>query len=199
MEFTQKQNIQATAALLFLAVITQAIYTGLYKFAGGVPRAWLWGFEGLLFVLLTAVAGAALVQAKQYTLGFSAIFASGLLNFLQVGIGLTQFGPFREAALGAEAFAPAAGSVVAFSFFIYNGAKILLGVSAIVFGTAVSNAGSQGLGKLTVFLGIVAIVANSSVMMFGRAGVIPSPVAGATGVVATLLLAVCLHKLNSAD
>jgi len=98
MEFTQKQNILAIATLLFLAVITQAVYTGLYKFAGDIPRHWLWGLEGLIFVLLAAIAGSALVHAKTCTLGFSAIFASALLNLVQVGIGLTQFGPFREAA-----------------------------------------------------------------------------------------------------
>jgi len=92
--------------------------------------------------------------------------------------------------------APAAGSVVALSFFIYNAAKILLGLSAVVFGTAISQAGGKILGRLTIFLGFVAIVTNTIVMMFGRTEAIPS---GATGVVATLLLAVCLLKLQSED
>ena len=192
MEFTQKQNIKYVAALLFLSVVSQAVYTGLYVAAKEVPRQWLWGLEGLLFVLLAAVAGAALVQAKNYALGFSAILASALLNFIQVGIGLTQFGPFREAAQAVEGVAPAAGAVVGLSFFVYNGAKILLGLAAIVFGSALSNM----LGKLTIFVGGVAIITNTIVMMYGRISGIPS---GATGVVATLLLAVCLFKLNSQD
>lgn len=137
-----------------------------------------------------------LVQAKQYALGFSAIFTSAILNLVQVGVGLTQFGPLREAAQGVEAIAPAAGSVVAFSFFIYNAAKILLGISALVFGTAISQSGSKELGRLTVFVGFVAIATNTIVMMFGRIEAIPS---GATGVIATLLLAVCLLKLQSED
>lgn len=196
MEFTQKQNVQVISALLFLTVITQAIYTALYATASDLPRQWLWSIEGLVFVVLAAVAGAALVQAKRYALGFSAIFASAILNIVQVGVGLTQFGPFREAAQSVEAIAPAAGSVVAFSFFVYNAAKILLGISAVVFGTAISQTGSKVLGRLTVFLGLTAIATNTIVMMFGRIGVIPS---GATGVVATLLLAVCLLKLRSEE
>ena len=80
MEFTQNQNTRYIAILLLVAVITQAVYTALYVAANDVPRQWLWGLEGLLFVLLAALAGAALVQAKQYTLGFSAIFASAILN-----------------------------------------------------------------------------------------------------------------------
>lgn len=150
----------------------------------------------MVFVLIAAIAGSALVQAKKYTLGFSAILASAILNHIQVGIGLTQFGPFREAAQGLESLAPAAGSVIALSFFIYNAAKILLGLSAVVFGSAISKAGSTWLGRLTVLAGIVAIVANTIVMMFGRIEAIPS---GATGVVATLLLAVCLFILQADD
>ena len=196
MELTQKQNIKLVCALLFLAVVTQAAYTGLYVAAKDVPRLWLWSVEGLVFIVLIAVAGAALVKAKEYTLGFSAIFASAILNFIQVGIGLTQFGPFREVAQNVEAIGPVTGSVVALSFFIYNGAKILLGISALVFGSAVSQAGSKVIGRLTIFGGLVAIVANTVVMMFGRMGGIPS---GATGVVATLLLAICLLKLQSED
>lgn len=196
MEFTQKQNIRIISALLFLTVATQALYTALYVAASDLPRLWLWGMEGLVFVLLAAIAGSALVQAKKYTLGFSAIFASAILNLVQVGIGLTQFGPFREAAQGAEEIAPAAGSVVALSFFIYNAAKTLLGISAVVFGTAISQMGSKVLGRLTVLLGFVAIATNTIVMMFGRIEAVPS---GATGVIATFLLAGCLLKLRSED
>ena len=115
MEFTQRQNIKYVASLLFLAVITQAIYTALYVAANEVPRQWLWGLEGVLFVVLAAVAGSALVQSKKYTLGFSAILVSAIFNVVQVGIGLTQFGAFREAAQAVEGLAPATGSVVALS------------------------------------------------------------------------------------
>ena len=196
MEFTQRQNIQAISTLLFLTVITQVVYTALYVAANDVSRLWIWGLEGLVFVLLAAIAGSALVQAKRYTLVFSAIFASAILNVVQVGIGLTQFGAFRDAAQGVEALAPAAGSVVALSFFIYNAAKVLLGISALVSGTAVIQIGSKWLGRLTVLFGFAAIVTNTIVMMFGRIEAVPS---GATGVVATLLLAVCLLKLRSED
>jgi len=196
MEFTQKQNVRYIAALLLLAVVTQAVYTALYVAAKDVSRLWLWGVEGLIFVLLAAIAGSALVMAKRYSLGFSAIFASAILNIVQVGIGLTQFGAFREAVQGVEALAPAAGGVVALSFFIYNAAKILLGLAAIVFGMAIMRNGSAWLGRITLLLGVVAMIANTIVMMFGRIESVPS---GATGVLATLLLAICLFKLQSDD
>lgn len=196
MEFTQKQNITIISTLLFLTVASQAMYTLLYIAASDVPRLWLWSLEGLIFVLLAAIAGSLLVQVKSYSLGFSAIFASAILNIVQVGIGLTQFGPFREVAQGVEGMAPAAGSVVALSFFLYNAAKVLLGLAAVVFGAAISKNGSKLFGRLTILVGIVAITANIISMMFGRIDGIPS---GATGVASTLLLAACLFMLRSKD
>ncbi|MEO0368420.1 MAG: thiamine biosynthesis protein ThiC [Pseudomonadota bacterium] len=196
MEFTQKQNIQFIAVLLLLAVITQATYTLLYMVASDAPRLWLWSIEGPMFLILAAIAGSALVGANKYTLGFSAIFVSAILNVVQVGVGLTQFVPFREAAQAVEALAPATGAVFALSFFIYNGAKVLLGLSAVVFGIAATQGGLTWLGRLSVLVGVLAMVANSIVMMFGRIDAVPS---GATGVLATLLLALCLFKLKFDD
>jgi len=168
MEFTQKQNLRILCALLILTVVTQALYTALYSYASDLPRLW----------------------------GFSAILISAVFNFLQVGIGLTQFGPFREVGQDVAGAAPVIGAIVGFSFFIYNGAKILLGIAAIVFGSAVSQNGSKILGRLTALVGVIALLANTIVIMFGSIKGLPS---GAVGVVATLLLAVCLLKLQSED
>lgn len=196
MEFTQSRTVKIIAVLLLLAAISQPIYTALYIGAPDIDRQFLWGLEGLLFVLLAAFAGSALVMAKRFTLGFSAIAFSAVLNVVQVGVGLTQFGPFRAAAelnpdLGGVAF-----SVVAFSFFGYNAAKILLGLAAIVFGMAKLKQGAKALGGLTVLVGAIAFVANTLVMMFGLQSFLPSPIAGGSGVVATLLLAVCLFGVS---
>lgn len=197
MEFTLKRTVQFIAALLILAAVTQAVYTGFYmaREAGmevEVPRQFLWGTEGLIFTMLAAFAGSALVAAKRYTLGFSAIAMSAVLNVVQVGVGLTMFGPFYEAAGEVEALAPAAGAVVAFSFMVYNAAKILLGLAALVFGMACAQAGGKVIGWLTVAVGVVAIIANAGSMAMGRDFLGELPLAGGSGVVATLLLAVCL-------
>ena len=120
MELTQNNTVKAVAILLLLTVVTQPIYTVLFTQAPDVSRNFIWGLEGILFAVLAAFAGSALVMAKRYTLGFSAIAFSAVLNLVQVGVGFTQFGPFNQAAasnaeLGAIAFA-----VVSFAFFIYN-------------------------------------------------------------------------------
>lgn len=192
MEMTQSRTIKIIAILLLLAAISQPIYTLLYMQAPEVDRKILWGLEGLIFVLLTAFAGSALVMAKRYSLGFAAIAFSAVLNVVQVGIGLTQFGPFREAANTNPDLSGAAFSIVALSFFIYNAAKVLLGLAAVDFGMAKLKDGSKALGGITVLVGGVALVANSLVMMFGLNGFFPSPIAGSSGVLATLLLAICL-------
>lgn len=199
MELTQNRTVKIVAILLLLAAISQPIYTVLYQYAPEFDRKFLWGLEGLLFVLLATFAGSALVMAKRNTLGFSAIAFASVLNVVQVGVGLTQFGPFGAAARANPELGALAGGVVAFSFFGYNAAKILLGMAAIVFGLAKMKAGSRALGGLTALVGAVAFFANTMVMMFGRGGFVPSPVAGGSGVLATLLLAICLFALTSED
>ncbi len=196
MDLSHSQTVKTIAALLLLAAITQPIYTALYLAAPDVDRQALWGIEALIFVVLAAVAGSALVTAKRYTLGFSAIAFAAMLNVIQVGVGLTQFGPFRAAAELNADLGDVAFSVVAFSFFGYNAAKILLGLAALVFGLAKMSEGNKLLGGLTVLVGGIAFVANTLVMMFGLQGFLPSPVAGGSGVLATLLLALCLFSLK---
>lgn len=199
MELTHNRTVRIVAVLLLLAAISQPIYTALSLGAPDIDRQFLWGLEGLIFVLLATFAGSALVMAKRYTLGYSAIAFGAVLNVVQVGVGLTQFGPFREAAIANAEFGGIASAVVAFSFFGYNAAKILLGLAAIVFGMAKLNAGSKALGGLTALVGAVAFAANTLVMMFGLQGFLPSPIAGGSGVLATLLLAICLFSINHED
>ncbi len=199
MDFTYLKTVKITAILLLLAAISQPIYTALYVGAPEINRQFLWGLEGLIFVLMAAFAGSAMALDKRFTLAFSAIAFSAVLNIFQVGIGLTQFGPFRAAAEVNPDLGGTASSVVALSFFGYNAAKILLGLAAIVFGMAVKDEGGKALGGLTVLVGVVAFVANTLVMMFGLKGFVPSPLAGASGVLATLLLALCMLKIKTEE
>lgn len=192
MEFTTKRTIQIAAYLLLALALTQALYTGLSAAGISVPRSILWGLESLFFVFLAAFAGAAMVQAKDSHVGWSAIAFSAALNLVQVSIGLTLFGPFFEAAGQVEGMAPAAGAIVALAFMIYYAAKLLLGFAALIFGMARLNAGSKALGGLTALVGGFAMLSNGALIMLGRSAFLPSPVAGASGVAATLLLALCL-------
>lgn len=199
MEFSLKQTIQLTAYLLLALAVTQGFYTGLYVSGIDVPRGLIWGLEGLMFTFLAVFAFAAMLQVKTLHVGWSAIAISAVFNLVQVSVGLTMFGPFREASGEVPGLAPAAGAVVAFSFMIYYAAKILLGLAAVVFGVAKLNEGAKALGGLTAAVGAIALLANSALVVFGRDGFLPSPVAGGSGVAATLLLAVCLLVYKSSD
>lgn len=199
MQITYQRTVTTVAILLLAAAVTQAVYTALYLAMPDVPRKLLWGIEGFLFVMMAAFAGAALAQARQLYLGWSAIAAASVLNVVQVGVGLTLFGPFSEAAKASPALEPAASAVVAFSFMVYNAAKILLALAGIVFGLARMNAGGKSLGGLTVAVGLVAMVANTLSMAAGRDVLGELPLAGGSGVLVTVLLALCLFALPTED
>ena len=107
-----------------------------------------------------------------------------------------MFGPFFEAAGAVEELTPAARSVVAFSFMVYNAAKVLLSLALIVLGLARLNAQSRLLGGLSTVVGIVALVSNMASMAAGRDVFGDLPLAGSSGVIATVLLAICLLTLS---
>ena len=199
MELTLKRTVQITAYLLFTLAVTQVLYTILFRAGIDAPRHLLWGLEGLLFTILAAFAGAAMVQAKNYHVGWSAIAFSAVLNVVQVSIGYTTFQPFREAASQVDGFAPAVGAVFALSFMIYNAAKLLVGLAALIFGMAKMNAGAKMLGGLTAAVGVLAIIANATIVIFGRDSFLPPPIAGGSGVVAGALLAICLMSVVRDD
>jgi hypothetical protein len=199
MEFTHQRTVRVVAGLLILAAITQSVYTTLYIAKVDVPRQLLWGGEGLLFAVLAAFAGSAMVKSKGLPLAFSAIAFSAALNLVQVGVGLTMFAPFGDAADAAPALAPAAGAVVAYSFFVYNAAKILLGLAGVVAGLSLTARGNKLLGRASVLVGVIAMIANTLSMAGGRDVLGETPLAGGSGVLATLLLALCLLRAAKDD
>lgn len=184
-----------TASLLLVLAITQAIFTALYSAEISFSRQFAWGLEALVFTVLIAFAGAAMVQAKNSQLGWSAIAFSAVLNIVQVSIGLTLFSSFGKVAGAVEGAQPLIGGVVALSFMIYYAAKVLLGLAAVVFGMTSIAKGGKAIGGLTALAGVVAMFANGILITFGRDGFLPSGVAGASGMIATLLLAVCLISI----
>ncbi|MEW5251487.1 thiamine biosynthesis protein ThiC [Microbulbifer discodermiae] len=199
MDFNYTRTVRVTSYLLLVLAVTQALYTILYITEVNLSRQLIWGLEGLLFTVLVAFAGAAMVQAKCYQVGWSCIAFSAVFNLVQVSIGLTMFGPFREATSQLEALGPVMGAVVALSFMIYYAAKLLLGFAALIFGIAKLTGGAKALGGLTAVVGVLAMFANGILIVFGRDTFLPSAVAGGSGVLATLLLALCLMKLSPED
>ena len=195
MEFTNKRTTLIAASLLLALAITQAIFTALYSGGISFSRQHAWGLEAVLFTVLVAFSGAAMLQAKNYQLGWSAITFSAVLNIIQVSIGLTLFSTFGKVAGAVEGAQPLIGCVVSLSFMIYYAAKLLLGLAALVFGLSFIAKGGKAIGSLTALAGAVAMLANAILIIFGRDGFLPSGVAGASGMIATLLLSICLISL----
>ena len=196
MEFTNKRTTLITASLLLVLALTQAVFTALYSAEISFSRQYAWGLEAVVFTLLVAFAGSAMVQAQNAQLGWSAITFSAILNIVQVSIGLTLFSTFGKVAGAVEGAQPLIGGVVSLSFMIYYAAKLLLGLAALVFGLSFIAKGGKAIGGLTALAGAVAMLANAILITFGRDGFLPSGVAGASGMIATLLLAICLISLN---
>lgn len=199
MEFTHQRTVQVIAGLLIIAAISQTVYTALHIAEIDAPRQLLWGGEGLLFAILAAFAGSAMVRSKTLTLAFSAVAFSAALNVVQVGVGLTLFGPFGQAAGNVDGLAPAASAIIAYSFFVYNAAKIMLGLAALVAGMSAMARGSKLLGGASAVVGVVAMIANTVKMASGHELLGDLPLAGGSGVLATLLLALCLLGLAKDD
>ena len=196
MEFTNKRTMLITASLLLVLALTQAVFTALYSAEISFSRQYAWGLEAVVFTLLVAFAGSAMVQAQNAQLGWSAITFSAILNIVQVSIGLTLFSTFGKVAGTVEGAQPLISGVVSLSFMIYYAAKLLLGLAAVVFGLSFIAKGGKAIGGLTALAGVVAMFANAILIIFGRDGFMPSGVAGASGMIATLLLAICLISLN---
>ncbi|MBB1306439.1 thiamine biosynthesis protein ThiC [Pseudoalteromonas sp. SR43-5] len=196
MEFMNKRTTLITASLLLVLALTQAVFTALYSAEISFSRQYAWGLEAVVFTLLVAFAGSAMVQAQNAQLGWSAITFSAILNIVQVSIGLTLFSTFGKVAGAVEGAQPLIGGVVSLSFMIYYAAKLLLGLAALVFGLSFIAKGGKAIGGLTALAGGVAMLANAVLIIAGRDGFLPSGVAGASGMIATLLLAICLISLN---
>ncbi|WP_279167466.1 thiamine biosynthesis protein ThiC [Pseudoalteromonas distincta] len=181
MEFTNKRTTLITASLLLVLALTQAVFTALYSAEISFSRQYAWGLEAVVFTLLVALAGSAMVQAQNAQLGWSAITFSAILNIVQVSIGLTLFSTFGKVAGAVEGAQPLIGGVVSLSFMIYYAAKLLLGLAALVFGLSFIAKGGKAIGGLTALAGGVAMLANAILIIFGRDGFLPSAVAGASG------------------
>lgn len=199
MELTQVRTLKTIAVLLLLLAVSQSIYTALFIGAPDVDRRFIWRFEGIVFVLLAVLCVLVAIKSKRHTLSFCAISLGAVLKLLAVGIGLTLFNPFNAAGEMNADLAEVATSIIAFSFFCYNSGNILAGLAAMEIGKSKSEAGSRLMGRTAFVVGALAFASNAAVMMFGFQGFLPSPVAGALGVVTTVLLAICLFSVSQEE
>lgn len=192
MNVTNLRTVQGTFYLLLALVAVQTLYGALYLAQANIPQQLLWGLEAFVSIMLATFAAAAMAQAKNHHLGWSAIAFGGVLNAVQVSIGVTLFRSFYEAAGQVPALEPVADALVDLSFMLYYAAKFLLGFAALIFAMATMAGGGKALGGLTALVGVVAMVTNAIVVVSGGDAFMPPGVAGVSGALAILLLASCL-------
>ncbi len=111
---------------------------------------------------------------------------AGILNVLQVAVGLSMFGPASEGEPQLIA------TVLAGAFFLYFLAKLLLAGTGIAFGLIAlrdNTALTKALGGLTMIAGPAAAALNLLAMIDSKAWMFA---AGASGTAATGLLAILL-------
>lgn len=178
--------------LLVTIVLTQIAYIVKSTFKIDIPSTAIWSLEAVTFLAITVLALVAMVQKGPLTLASAAIAMGSLLNVFQVGMGLTMFSPLSDAG---EAMAPVYETVVALAFFLYFAGKLLFGFAALVAGwLLLRGTGSARIaGALAVAAGLAAILVNLGGIVVGMPWLYA---AGATGTVATLLLALALHRIG---
>ncbi len=195
MSITPRHAAQITATLLIAVVVTQIVYFTLSSVGADINRMIIWTAEAAAFLGISAFALAAMAHSRRHAAMWAAIAVGGMLNVIQIGMGLTMFVPLSDAG---ETMAPAFSAVLAGAFFLYFAAKFLFGGAAIAVGlTLMRSAGGAGkaIGVLAGLTGLAAMAANLYAMATGMDAVFP---AGAAGTAATAFLALAIIATNRA-
>jgi len=187
MTFTVRRAALIVAAALFATALTQVFYITVVSNAEGqLLRRVTWVSEMALFTI-PAVVGIVLAARDRFNpLAWAAIAFGSMVNLLQVGMGLSMFGPAQESADPAVF-----QSILQGAFFLYFHGKALFGLAAIGFGIAALKGGglSKAIGALGILSGLAAAILNLLGMANGMDIV---QMAGGAGTVATAVLAILI-------
>ena len=182
--------MRATGAALLATVATQIFYITIVSGSENEMLRPLTWFTELFAFLLVTVASLALAAKRPDSAGiWAAIGVSGLLNLLQVGMGLSMFRPAMEAS---ETVPQLFAAILAGAFFLYFLAKLVIGLVALALGlgllrrdTGAAKAGGAVLG----LSGLAAIALNLLALVDAKAWTFA---AGGAGTAATALVAAAL-------
>jgi hypothetical protein len=195
MEISARQAASAAAICMIATVITQVGYMALPAIGIEVNSKIIWTIEAVAFLGIGVFALVAMARQAGPALAWSAIAIGGILNVVQVGMGLAMFGPVKDAG---EAMLPAFQAILAGAFFFYFAGKFLFGLAAVVLGAALfitPRAPAKIFGVLTILVGMAAVGLNLAGMAVGMDVVFP---AGASGTAAALFAAIaCVMAVSS--
>lgn len=185
---TMTRYSRVVPLLLLILVATQLAYVVLSDAGFQMHRIVIWATEAVVFLAIAVLALMELPKGGQLASAWAAMAVSGVLNIVQVGMGLAMFAPLKDAG---PAAAPAYQATVAGAFFLYFAGKLLFGFAAVIVGAQLLRGTglAKATGALAILGGLAAMVANMGGIITGMPMVYP---AGATGTIATLLLAAAL-------
>ena len=190
MAYSELRSHRAELGLaLLVTVATQIFYITVISGGENVDglRMIVWTLEAITFSVIAMTALVLSGNAAFSRAAFAAIAIGAVTNIIQVGMGLAEFGPAREAADEAVF-----GTVIAGAFFLYFHGKAMFGLAAILISLALF-ARLGGIAKilagLTGLAGLIAAIINVLGMAQGMEFV---QIAGATGTLSTALLGVLL-------
>lgn len=191
---TDRGLIKGLAAVLLVTVASQIFYiTVVSGSENEMLRPLTWFTELFAFSSSVVFAHALAARRPGQAAVWSTIAFAGVLNVIQVGMGLSMFAPAMEAR---EAVPQLFAAILAGAFFFYFLAKLLLGAAAIVLGlAAVKTPGAlaKGLGALAALSGLAAIGLSFLAMNDSEAWTFA---AGASGTAVTALLAALLLAMR---
>ena len=190
MAYSELRSHRAELGLaLLVTVATQIFYITVISGGENVDglRMIVWTLEAITFSVIAMTALVLSGNAAFSRAAFAAIAIGAVTNIIQVGMGLAELGPAREAADEAGF-----GTVIAGAFFLYFHGKAMFGLAAFLISLALF-ARLSGIAKivagLTGLAGLIAAIINVLGMAQGMEFV---QIAGAAGTLSTALLGVLL-------
>ncbi len=191
MTITDRGLLRTLGLALLLTVASQIFYIAVVSNAGGdtMLRPLTWYTELFAFCAVAATGFALSARLPGSAVLWSVVALSGVLNTLQVAMGLSMFGPAMEAG---ETVPQLFSAILAGAFFLYFLAKLLLGLAGLVLGARALHAdGTMNIafGVLAVLTGLAAIGLNLLAMIDAESWRFA---AGAAGTAATALVGVLL-------
>ena len=193
MSFDARLAIRITIIMLLSVVVTQLIYIALSNAGLDINRPVIWTTEAVAFLAISVFALVPALRGSPHAAAWVAVAMGGLLNVIQVGMGLAMFPPLKDAG---EGMAAAFEAVLAGAFFLYFAGKFLFGFAGVVFGLALmrdANLPARAVGIFAGLTGLAAIVVNTYAMAAGMDVVF---IAGAIGTAATLFLAIAMIMIQ---
>jgi hypothetical protein len=161
---TDRAPVRLLSIALLVTVANQLFYITVVRGAGPetVLRPAIWFAELFAFLSIALAAFTLAIRRPDQAVLWVTLAIAGILNVLQVAVGLSMFGPASEGEPQLIA------TVLAGAFFLYFLAKLLLAGTGIAFGLIAlrdSTALTKALGGLTMIAGPAAAALNLLAMI----------------------------------